>query len=107
MAGVVIYWLVLITVIVVEYALLAERWERYELARRAVGIATVMLGALPLVGLGYLDWWTWLILFVGFLVAGTVTTGLYLEKWERERREKVGVLKERLGTLYETSADPE
>ncbi len=52
-----------------EHDTLGRRWKDYELARRGVGILTVMVWALPLVrrerGIG-----AWFTILAGFMVAG-------------------------------------
>lgn len=77
---IVIYWIILAAVIYLEHRKLAYRWRHYELARRTLGIATVMLGAFPLVCVGVLDPFTWLVIFVGFGIAGAIVGSLYTHK---------------------------
>ena len=68
----------------VEHRLLYERLRRYELVRRAIGIATVMLpaGVLALESSG---WSLWLTLCAGFLVAAAVKVGLTIRDHDREQ----------------------
>jgi Flp pilus assembly protein TadB len=54
-------------------------------ARRAVGIGTVMLLGLIPVAFGGLDWRTWATLLAGFLLAGAVLGVMLI--WDR-RAEK-------------------
>ena len=56
-----------------------------EVARRAVGIGTVMLLGLIPVAFGGLDWRTWATLLAGFLLAGAVLGVMLM--WDR-RAEK-------------------
>ena len=56
-----------------------------EVARRAVGIGTVMLLGLIPVAFGGLDWRTWATLLAGFLLAGAVLGVMLI--WDR-RAEK-------------------
>ena len=51
-------------------------WIRRERARTTVGVLVVLLPALPLVWLGVVDLYTWIIILTGFGTAGAVTVFL-------------------------------
>ena len=53
-----------------------NRWIRRERARTTMGVLLVILPALPLVWLGILDLYTWIIILTGFGTAGAVTVFL-------------------------------
>ncbi|MBE7553647.1 MAG: hypothetical protein HS126_21475 [Anaerolineales bacterium] len=53
-----------------------KRWIRRERARITVGVLVVLLPALPLVWLGVVDLYTWIIILTGFGTAGAVTVFL-------------------------------
>jgi len=50
-----------------------QRWIRRERARITLGVLVVLLPALPLVWLGIVDLYTWIIILTGFGTAGAVT----------------------------------
>jgi len=50
-----------------------QRWIRRERARITRGVLVVLLPALPLVWLGIVDLYTWIIILTGFGTAGAVT----------------------------------
>lgn len=72
-----VYLAAIAVIIPVEHWVFARRWKNYELARRTMGIATIMGLALPLALTGHLDWFTWLIIMAAFCIAGAITAGLY------------------------------
>jgi hypothetical protein len=53
-----------------------KRWIRRERARTTLGVLLVILPALPLVWLGLVDLYTWIIILTGFGTAGAVTVFL-------------------------------
>lgn len=53
-----------------------QPWIRRERARTTVGVLVVLLPALPLVWFGVVDLYTWIIIFIGFGVAGAMTVFL-------------------------------
>jgi hypothetical protein len=75
--GKIMYVAALAAIVAYEHSTLGRRWRDYELARRALGIFTVMGWALPLAknqkGLG-----AWTTAFAGFMVAGATKTALTL-----------------------------
>lgn len=75
-----LYLIVVAASVAIEHLGLAYRWRRRELARRTLGIATVLGWAVPLWVFGIIDFDTWLILLFGFGVAGAVTGYLYTDK---------------------------
>lgn len=103
---IIIYWIVLGAVVFIEHRVFAHRWRHYELARRTMGIATVMLGALPLVLTGIVDPLTWGILFIAFGVCGAIVGALYTHEAAGERQARVDSLKRLMQThaeaIYET-----
>lgn len=66
-------------------------WKGREMARRAIGIGTVLALALIPVGLGSLDGMTWAVILAGFLLAGAVMAVMsYREKGQlREVRRDI------------------
>lgn len=99
----IIYLLILAITIYTQHHLLAHRWRKHELARRALGIITVFLLALPLVVLGQLDWWTWATLLTAFSLAGAITTALYTDQAARQTDVTIQLLKTQLGAYDETT----
>src|SRR3989304_528546 len=84
-----IYLAALAMAIAFEHHWFAARWKRYERARGAMGVATVLAMALPLAISGVLDLDTLAWLVAAFGVAGAVTTGLYInEAAEVNRRAR-------------------
>lgn len=92
-----LYLAVLAAVICAEHVAFAARWKRHELARRTLGIATVMVGAFPLAAAGLIDAATWLWLFAAFGVAGAVTAGLYTLRAAESHGRRVSDLRGRFG----------
>jgi hypothetical protein len=70
-------------VIAAEHQVFARRWEKYELARRTMGVATILLLSLPLTLAGMLDFATWEFIAAAFGVAGAITTGMYIDERSR------------------------
>lgn len=73
----ILYLAAIAVIIPLEHRLFARAWKNYELARRVMGIATVMGLALPLALTGHLDWTTWLYLMAAFCLAGAITATMY------------------------------
>jgi len=88
-----VYFVGLALVIALEHWIFGRRWRRFELARRTMGIATVLGLAWPLVQVGVLDFCTWFLLVCGFGVAGAVTAGLYTWEWSHERQNRAMALR--------------
>ena len=81
------YLLVLALTIGLEHQLVGRLWRRHELARRILGISTVMGLAVPLLLADVLDWLTWIILMAGFIIAGCIVG--FSNVWESARREEL------------------
>lgn len=100
---IVVYFLLILFVIPIEHLAFGRhpKWKPREMARRAIGIGTVMALALIPVILGGLDWLTWLMLLAGFLLAGGIMAVMtwrengqlrkvrravdeYISRWEKE-----------------------
>jgi hypothetical protein len=64
-------------IVFVEHRIFSTRWRRRELARRTLGIATVLVLAFPLVIAGIFDLITYTWIWLGFGVAGALTALLY------------------------------
>lgn len=69
----------------VEHYTIGRRWKNNELARRAVGIATVMAASFPLTLTGTITVASWVVFMFGFLAAGTAKVGLTIRENERRR----------------------
>lgn len=69
-----------------------------EMARRAIGIGTVMALALFPVALGGLDFLTWAALLAGFVLAGAV---LGIMIWLEERKERAARVESVRSEIYE------
>lgn len=86
------YITALVRLIAYEHDTFGRRWKDYELARRAMGILTVMAWALPLVrrerGIG-----AWFTILGGFMVAGATKFTLTLME-DKDYRLLPGELKE-------------
>jgi threonine/homoserine efflux transporter RhtA len=91
-----LYLLVLAAITFVEHLLFAKRWKHQELARRTMGIATVLALALPLAIRGVIDANTWLTILFAFGVAGAVTAGLYKLEEAAYRQRRVESLRGRI-----------
>jgi hypothetical protein len=95
-----VYPVVVIIAVIVEHKLFAKRWARHELARRTMGIATVLALALPWVLLDHFDRETYLWIWAAFGAAGAVVGAMYINnndrEAERKRREIYGRTKEAL-----------
>lgn len=50
-----------------------KRWIRRERARITIGVLVVLMPALPLVWVDVVDLYTWIIILIGFGVAGAIT----------------------------------
>ena len=85
----------IIVIIPLEHAALRGRGE---LARRAIGILTVMGLALLPVGAGVLDWFTWGVTLAGFLLAGGILSAML---WVEQRRDRAARVEETRRTLHE------
>lgn len=75
-----LYWILLAVAIALEYRYIYPLWRRRELARRTLGIITVMGGAYPLAEAGVIDRRTWWTLFNAFGIAGAITSALHLTR---------------------------
>jgi|GEM_PF-3802192 len=74
------YMIAIVATISIEHHLFAHRWRRHELARRTLGIATVLGLAAPLALCGAIDLTTYIVLWCGFGTAGAVTAFFYVCK---------------------------
>lgn len=80
-----IIWTIIYTGLValivwLEHHRYAQRWRRRELARRTMGIGTVLGLAVILPIAGVFDWTSYIIMWIGFGVAGAVTAYHYTQK---------------------------
>ena len=82
---VLIKYLALATVIYIEHRLFAYRWRHYELARRTMGIATVLAWALILALCGIIDLYSWTVIAVAFGIVGAMIGALYTNEAARRR----------------------
>ena len=82
-------YLTLAAVIFIEHRLIAYRWRHYELARRTMGIATVLGWALLLALHGDIDLYSWIIVAVAFGIAGAMVGALYTNEAARRREAKL------------------
>ena len=89
MKTLIIAYLALAAVIFTEHRLFAYRWRHYELARRTMGIATVLGWALLLALTGHIDPYTWTIIAVAFGIAGAMIGALYTNEAARQREAKL------------------
>jgi hypothetical protein len=82
-------------VVAVEHKVFAHSWRRNELARRTMGIATVMgLGLLWVRRLNGFS--AWLLLLAGFGSAGAVVSAMYTQEWAAAKEGRVIELRERV-----------
>lgn len=91
---VILYLVAVGATVLVEHRLVAELWRKHEIARRIMGIVTVMGLAMPLLLLGVLDWVTWLTLMGGFCVAGSIIGTVYIWKHAKQEEEKLDAIRE-------------
>jgi len=84
-ASALLYTVTVAAATVAEHYTFGRWWKRNELARRTLGIATIMLLALPFVLSGVIDFATWLIILFGFAAAGAFKTGLAIMENERNK----------------------
>lgn len=97
-----IYITLAVAAVVIEHRTFGRWWAHNELARRTMGIATVMGLAMPFVLLGVLDLITWLMILFAFGAAGATKAGLMIHEWERGRQQRGQAIKEQIdGTLDE------
>lgn len=83
-------------VVAVEHQLFAHSWRRHELARRVMGIGTVMgLGLLWVRRLSGVS--AWLLLMAGFGSAGAVVAGMYTQETAIAKQGRVNDWRERIG----------
>ena len=99
MKTLIIAYLILATIIAVEHRLFAYRWRHYELARRTMGIATVLAWALLLALNGHIDTYTWTIITVAFGIAGAMIGALYTNEAARRREIQTTYQRELLKAL--------
>lgn len=84
--------------VILEHLTFGKWWEDNELARRTMGIMTIMALAVPFVALGVMDGITWLMILFAFGTAGAVKTGLVVYENERIKARnaaEAAVLRER------------
>lgn len=80
--------------VVVEHYTIGRRWRRNELARRTVGIATIMLLALVFVARGTVEWESWLAIMAAFGAAGAVKAALVITASELARDGRIRRLRD-------------
>ena len=88
MKTLIIAYLTLGAVILIEHRLFAYRWRHYELARRTLGIATVLFWALLLAIHGIINLYSWTIIAIAFGIAGALIGALYTNEAARQREAK-------------------
>lgn len=81
------------TLTAVEHLTLSKTWQRHELARWTMGVATVMFLSLLMVAVSEMsDFEVWLWMMAAFGAAGAVTSGLQTHEAalsEARRKEEV------------------
>lgn len=88
------YLALLAIAIVCEHLLVYEPWRKHELARRVLGIGTVMAFALLLAIAGVIDVSTWAFIMAAFGVAGAITGALHISRQAGQTRARVSQLHE-------------
>ena len=81
------------TIVLVEHFFLFERLRGNEFARRAIGIATVVLSAVPFGLAEILDMDTIAWLTIAFAISGAIVGGGYAWRGEEQRRERLAILR--------------
>lgn len=99
-----LYWIAVSILVTIEHILLRERWRDFELARRTLGIATIMGGALPLAAAGIIDPYTWITLLVAFGIAGAIVGAMVTTENADRRRTRAQLLKSRIGELLDDTS---
>ena len=74
-------------VIYVQHVTLGRRWQRNEIARRVLGIVTVMGALVPLAAARIIDIVTWAVILGAFIVAGGVIGLCWAEEGARAAEE--------------------
>lgn len=95
------YWLTVAVIIWIEHKVVGNLWRKHELARRIMGIVTVMGLSIPLLLRGLLDWGTWLLLLGGFAVAGVITGFAYIWEAAKGDEQKKRDLRKRATRTFE------
>ena len=80
-------------VIYAQHVTLGRRWRHNEIARRTLGIGTVMAFLAPLAATGIIDIWTWAVTLAAFIVAGGVVAFCWAEEDALERERKLDAMR--------------
>ncbi|MCA9935969.1 MAG: hypothetical protein H6662_15735 [Ardenticatenaceae bacterium] len=81
-------------VITIQHYTIGRWWQHNELARRTLGIATVLLISLALVATGAIRWQSWLIIAVLFGTAGATLAALVITEHELQQRKRTNNLRD-------------
>lgn len=96
MAWIFLTYVVLAVVIYLQHVTLGRRWAHNEVARRALGICTVMGAFVPLAATGIIDLVTWAVVLGGFVIAGGVIGVCWADEDARERERKAAAIREHI-----------
>lgn len=97
-----IYILLAIFSVTAEHYTFGRWWAGNELARRTLGIITIMALAVPFILSGVMDFVTWLLILAAFGAAGATKAGLTINERERSRSHRGQIIREQIdGTINE------
>lgn len=94
-----LYLLVVVALVVWNYRRFNQPWRGFERARTTIGVCIVLM---PLTGLalaGVVDWFTLIIVWIGFGAAGAITVGLDLNRGAKLSRDQEARLERALTGL--------
>ena len=88
MAWIFLTYTLLAVVVYLQHITLGRRWHHNEVARRTLGIATVMGALAPLAATGIIDIVTWAVTLGAFIIAGGVIGVCWADEDARERERR-------------------
>jgi len=93
MAWIFLTYTLLAVVIYLQHVTLGRRWQRNEIARRTLGIVTVMGALVPLAAARIIDIVTWAVILGAFVIAGGIVGICWADEGEREREAQLEAMR--------------